>query len=101
MADDEEAQVPLEETQPEEKTPTSARMKAQKAKAEEVIEEIIPDPFVGQGAHYVYGGVHVPAVILEVFEEKLVRLNVVGGGFSASPVSYDSGGAEGTWHYSE
>ncbi len=99
MADDEEAQVPLEETQLEEKTPTSARMKAQKAK--EVIEEVIPDPFVGQGVHYVYGGVHVPAVILEAFEEKLVRLNVVGGGFSASPISFDASGTEGTWHYPE
>jgi hypothetical protein len=69
-----------------------------------------PLPRVGSGVHYVRddyshleggetGGEHVGAGVLAVHEDGAVTLSV--GGATVSPVSFDKGGAVGTWHWPE
>ncbi len=78
--------------------------------SDEVVNVPTVTPRVGQAVLYVrddyshlpeggYMSEPVSAVILAVHEDAAVTLNV--GGSIASPVSYDAGGATGTWHYPE
>ena len=66
-------------------------------------------PRVGQAVLYVrddyshledgYASEPVLGIIRVVHEDGSVTLNA--GGATVSPVSYDAGGATGTWHYAE
>lgn len=96
MADEEEAQVPLE-TPEEDTTPTSGRTKAAKKAPALPTQE----PHMLDSVHYVYNGAHVPSTIYEVFEDGTVRLQATDGSLSASPVAQDASGADATFHYPE
>ena len=93
MADEE---TPVEE----DKTPTAARLKAQEAAPEPALTPVV-EPKVGEVVHYVYGDLHVPASILEVYEDGSVRLKAHDNSLSASPIFFDASGADGTFHYPE
>lgn len=77
--------------------------------ADEVVQAPSVHPRVGQAVLYVrddYSQLEdgtksepVLAVIRVVHEDETVTLNA--GGATVSPVSYDAGGAVGTWHYPE
>lgn len=59
------------------------------------------EPKAGQGVHFVHNEAHVPCSILEVFEDGSVRLRADDNSLSASPIFFDAGGADGTFHYPE
>ena len=93
MADEEEAQGPLEETPAED----SAKQSTGKRKA----VKGTPEPRIGQDVHYVWNGTHTPSVVMEVFDDKVITLSALNGGIQAAHVAFDAGFAEGTWHYPE